>query len=313
ELDVGPGRVEVRVAGDRLAGAADDREEDLLRRTALVGGDHVLEREEILDALVEAEPRGRAGVGLVTALDAGPLLGGHRAGPRVGQQVDDHVRRVEAEEVVARLAEVALALLHRGHPDRLDALDPERLDDRLPLIHDGSIGAAPEQAEQWRAIMAHPIREPGEESQWRTGSRWEPRSARARQSPPGQRTRCRSSSSGPTARCGTPTGTALRGTSATRMGGTSWAAPRPAAGERIGSTCLPAGATGRSSTAGTSRRAGSRGSRSASRSRAIRRPAAGERIGSTSSRGPIQASCCTAGGTAGGGPSPPARAEARCA
>ena len=58
ELDVGPGRVEVGVAGDRLAGTPDDGEEDLLGRPALVGRDDVLEREEGLDAVEEAEPRG---------------------------------------------------------------------------------------------------------------------------------------------------------------------------------------------------------------------------------------------------------------
>ena len=56
ELDVGPGRVEVGVVGNPLAGAADDREEDLLGGPTLVCRDDVLEREQRLDALEEGEP-----------------------------------------------------------------------------------------------------------------------------------------------------------------------------------------------------------------------------------------------------------------
>ena len=136
ELHIRPGGIEVRVAGDRLAGSADHAEEDLLGGTPLVGGDHVLEGEEGLDALQEAEPRRRAGVRLVATLDAGPLLGRHGPGAGIGEEVDHHVRGVQVEEVVAGLAEMPVALLDGGHPDRLDALDPERLDDRLPAIHD---------------------------------------------------------------------------------------------------------------------------------------------------------------------------------
>ena len=134
-LDVGSGGVEVRVAGDRPARAADHGEEDLLGRAPLVRGDHVLEREEGPHALQEAKPGRRAGVRLVAALDAGPLLGRHRSGTRIRQQVDDHIRGVEVEEVVARLEQMLVAFGDRGHADRLDALDPERLDDRLPAIH----------------------------------------------------------------------------------------------------------------------------------------------------------------------------------
>jgi hypothetical protein len=73
-LDVGAGGVEVGVVRHDLARTADRREEDVLRRSTLVGGDHVLEREQVLDALEEAEPRRRPGIALVAALDRGPLV-----------------------------------------------------------------------------------------------------------------------------------------------------------------------------------------------------------------------------------------------
>jgi len=135
ELHVGAGGVEVRVRGDDLAGPADHAEQDLLRRAALVGGDHVTVREQLGHRGEEAVPRRRAGVGLVAALDAGPLLGAHGAGARIGQEVDQDVVGVEVEEVVAGGAELRLSFVHGREPDRLDALDPEGLDDRAETLH----------------------------------------------------------------------------------------------------------------------------------------------------------------------------------
>jgi hypothetical protein len=79
KLDVRPRRVEVGVRRDHLARPADDREEDLLGGASLVRRDDVLEREELLHRGQEAEPRWRAGVRLITALDGRPLLGAHGA------------------------------------------------------------------------------------------------------------------------------------------------------------------------------------------------------------------------------------------
>ena len=102
EFDVGARRVEVSVVGDDAARAADDREEDLLGGPSLVSGDHVLEGEELLDRLQEPIPRRRPGIALVAVLDGGPLVAAHRAGARVGQQIDDDVLGVDVEQVVAR-------------------------------------------------------------------------------------------------------------------------------------------------------------------------------------------------------------------
>ena len=143
ELDVGSRRVEMCVVRHHLAWTADDAEQDLLRCAPLVGGDHVLEREERLHALQEPVPGRRSRVALVAALDARPLRGRHRAGARIGQQVDEHVIRVEVEQVVAGRLELLLPLRDGRQPDRLDALDAERFDDRLPALHAGeSIGVA---------------------------------------------------------------------------------------------------------------------------------------------------------------------------
>ena len=99
-LDVGPRRVEVGVVRHDLAGAGDHGEQDLLGGAALVGGDDVLEREQLLHGLEEPEPRRRAGVALVAPLHAGPLVARHGAGARVGEQVDEHVLGPQREQVV---------------------------------------------------------------------------------------------------------------------------------------------------------------------------------------------------------------------
>ncbi len=133
ELDVRARRVEVRVVRDHLAGPADRAEQDLLGGAPLVRGDHVREREERLHRLEEPVPGGRARVALVAVLDRGPLVARHRARPGVGEQVDQDVVGVQVEQVVAGGADRGLALLAGGDPQRLDRVDPERLDDRVEL------------------------------------------------------------------------------------------------------------------------------------------------------------------------------------
>ena len=80
---------------------------------------------------------GEPGVALVAALDARPLVAAHGARARVGEQVDEHVVGVEVEQVVARRLEGRRALLDGRQPDRLDGVDAEGLDDRLPAVHAG--------------------------------------------------------------------------------------------------------------------------------------------------------------------------------
>ena len=130
-LDVGTRGVEVCVIGDDVVGFGHHREQDAFRRPALVGGYQVLERHQALDRLLETVKRWAAGIGLVALHDRAPLAGAHAGGARVGQQVDQHVVRVQGEEVVPGIPDQVLALLARGHPDRLDGLDAERFDDRL--------------------------------------------------------------------------------------------------------------------------------------------------------------------------------------
>lgn len=62
-------------------------------------------------------------------LDSGPLISRHRSCARVGQQIDQYVVGVEAEEVPANLFDRAQPFGTRGEPDGLDGVNSERLDD----------------------------------------------------------------------------------------------------------------------------------------------------------------------------------------
>ena len=140
EFDIGAGGIEVRVAGDDVAGLAQHGEEDALRRAALVRGDHVAEAGEFIDHVLQAEETLAAGVGFVTAHHRRPLLRGHGAGAGIGQQVDQDVTRWNQEKVIAGFPQVLLAFVARGVPQRLYALDAERLDDGLHRARSGEAG-----------------------------------------------------------------------------------------------------------------------------------------------------------------------------
>ncbi len=81
EFDVGPRGIEMGVVGNQLARTAHHREENPLGGAALVGGNDVTKRKQLLHGGFETEPRGRTGVTLVTVLNGGPLVPRHRAGP----------------------------------------------------------------------------------------------------------------------------------------------------------------------------------------------------------------------------------------
>jgi hypothetical protein len=129
-LDVRAGRVEVRVAGHDVAGLDDLAEEQALGGASLVRRDHVREAEQALDRLLEAHPAPRARVGLVSVEEARPLVRAHRGHAAVGQEIDRDEIGGHAEQVPARGGERPLALLAGGEGDRLDDLDPVRLDAR---------------------------------------------------------------------------------------------------------------------------------------------------------------------------------------
>ena len=73
-LDIGPGRVEMRVVGYDLARPANQFEQDALARPALVGRQDVLETGQFPDPLLEPVETDGPGIGFVSAHDAGPLL-----------------------------------------------------------------------------------------------------------------------------------------------------------------------------------------------------------------------------------------------
>ena len=136
-LDVGPGRVEMRVARHGLPSAAQQLEEDALAGAPLVGRQRVLEPGDVTDGIAEPVEAGGAGVAFVGSHDPGPLLCTHRTRAAVGEQIDEHLIRIDLEQVEPGATQDLLALRWAGETDGLDDLDPERLDDGL---HRASIG-----------------------------------------------------------------------------------------------------------------------------------------------------------------------------
>ena len=118
--------VEMGVARHDVAFAEQRREDDVLRRAALMRGQEVGHAEQPFDRLPEPEVGGGSGIALVAGHQGGPLAVRHRAGSRIGQQVDRHLVRTQLEEVVVRLANPRLALGAGRGPDRLGHLDPVR-------------------------------------------------------------------------------------------------------------------------------------------------------------------------------------------
>jgi hypothetical protein len=122
-LDVALGGVEVRVAGHDVALVYEVREEHILGRPALVGGNHVLETGQPLDGFLQPEERVGPRVALVAGHYARPLAVAHGPGARVGEQVDVHLVGFQLKHIVMSLLNPLLALFSRALADRLHHLD----------------------------------------------------------------------------------------------------------------------------------------------------------------------------------------------
>ncbi len=133
--DVGIGGVEVHIARHPLIRLDQHCAQNIFRRAALVGRDEMLEPEDVLHRGFETLERACAGVRLVAAHDRRPLLLAHRAGARVGEQIDEDILGFEGEDVIACLDELRLALLWRDQADRFGDLDTKRF---RGIMHEAS-------------------------------------------------------------------------------------------------------------------------------------------------------------------------------
>ena len=102
KLHVGAGGVEVGVVGNDVALFAGHSEQDAFGGAALMGGNHVLVAEDVLDGVAEAIEAAASRVALIAFHDGGPLVRGHGAGARVGEQVNQNVVGRQQEQVVMR-------------------------------------------------------------------------------------------------------------------------------------------------------------------------------------------------------------------
>jgi hypothetical protein len=130
-LDMGARRVEMGVVEHDFPRPGNGGEENVLRRAALVGRNHMLEAGDVAHGSLEAVKGRRAGIGLVAGDHPRPLARRHGAGAAVGEQVDQHVAGVEQKRVVAGGLQRRFPLRQRGEANRLHRADAKRFDDGL--------------------------------------------------------------------------------------------------------------------------------------------------------------------------------------
>jgi predicted RecA/RadA family phage recombinase len=130
EFDICTGRVEEGVAEEIFSLPAQDAEDDLLRRTPLMGRDHQWQAGDVLYSFLEPEKAAAAGIGLISQHDACPLAAAHGACSAVSEQVYEYVPGSYLEWIEVCIAEYPVALLAGGEMYGLYGLDPEWFNDR---------------------------------------------------------------------------------------------------------------------------------------------------------------------------------------
>src|ERR1700681_1101966 len=123
------------VVRDDLARIENRVKENSFRRAPLMSRNDVLETGQLADHGLEAVERPAARVRLVALHQRAPLRRRHRAGPRIGQEIDQDVFGRQLEDVELRLLEGRGALLPGRELERLDRLDSKRLDDGVEWMH----------------------------------------------------------------------------------------------------------------------------------------------------------------------------------
>src|SRR5512135_489290 len=123
KLDIGPGRIEMRIVRDDLSFLTHDRKENPLSSASLVCRNDMFEPEDALHRIEEPVKTPAAGIGFIPSHQAGPLLCAHGRRPTIGQEVNENLFRTDQEEIESGFLQNLLSLLPGGHLDRFDHLD----------------------------------------------------------------------------------------------------------------------------------------------------------------------------------------------
>ena len=99
-FDIGTGGIEMRVVRYRVGFVGNQCKQDAFGGAALVGRNQVPEWHQVFHRRFETVIRRAAGIGFIAHHQCAPLPGAHAGGARIGQQVDQHIVRVQGEQVV---------------------------------------------------------------------------------------------------------------------------------------------------------------------------------------------------------------------
>ena len=123
---IGPGGVEVDIVGNDHPFLQDGGKQQVLRHPSLVGGNDVLEAENVVHGIFEVVIIFAAGIGLVAQHHSGPLVIAHGRSAAVGEQIDVDCFRRQVKDIVAGFPDQMFPLLAGGAANRLHHLDAER-------------------------------------------------------------------------------------------------------------------------------------------------------------------------------------------
>jgi hypothetical protein len=96
-----------------------------------VGWDNMLKRHQLSHSRFKPFKRRTSGVRFIAFYNCTPLTGAHAAGARVGEQIDNHILRIEFKHIVISRFDKGFALGAGSHFDGFNRFNAEWFDDCL--------------------------------------------------------------------------------------------------------------------------------------------------------------------------------------
>ena len=91
-----------------------------------MGGDEMLETENLGHRLLKPEEGARAGVRFITLHHRSPLSVAQRTGAGIGEEIDEDIVGAKPEDIEACRCQCSFTFLTADPPDRFNSFNPER-------------------------------------------------------------------------------------------------------------------------------------------------------------------------------------------